>query len=126
MIKKLLKQSVDQRKVQRERELEQKLLRHEAKIGGRMFGATSKGERREFFCLDAHTWVWHEEWIDQNGEYQSRTTRYEVQPGRIIKYRDGQYGPVSDEELRNFYDAAQLYQKNVYRELYPFALQSAQ
>lgn len=126
MIRKLLKQSVVQRKVQRELELEQKLLRHEAKIGGRIFGSTSKSERREFFCLDAHTWVWHEQWVDQNGQYQSRTTRYEVQPARIIKYRDGQYDRVSDEELRNLYDAAQLYQQNVYRELYPFALQASQ
>ena len=125
MIKKLLKQSVDQRKSQRDRDLEQKLLRREAKIGGKIFGPTKKGERREFFCLDEHTWVWYEEWIDATGQPQSRTTRYEVQPERIIKYRDGQYGPVSDEELRNLYQAAQLYQQNVYRELYPFALQAA-
>ena len=54
----------------RRAELYRNLIRHEAKIGGILFGLVPEGGRREFFCLDARTWVWHEEWIDENGQYR--------------------------------------------------------
>ncbi len=38
--------------------LERDLLRHEAKIGGELFGPLPQGGRREFFCLDEYTWIW--------------------------------------------------------------------
>ena len=60
-------------------------IREEAKVGGKVFGPVPEGVRREFFCLDERTWVWHEEWTDENGKPQIRTTRYDVRPHGIFK-----------------------------------------
>ena len=119
MIKKLLSQSVASRRQQRQAELRHKLLLHEAKIGGQLFGSVPASERRDFFCLDSRTWVWHEEWTDQEtGKRKSHTTRYEVRPDCILKVRDGQYKPVSQEEAHHLYDAAKAYQSAVQQQLY--------
>lgn len=90
------------------------LIRREAKIGGKLFGPVPQGHRREFFCLDEHTWVWYEEWTDQAGQRQSTTTRYDVRPNGIIKNQDGrpsQY--VELEEARNLYQAVKLYKQRI-------------
>lgn len=122
MLKKILQQNQLERKAQRNRELEQKLLRHEAKIGGRLFGDVPAGGRREFFCLDEHTWVWHEEWTDrQTGERKVQTTRYEVRPDRILKVRDGHYQPISRKEANHLLEAARTYRDTVGQELYSHA-----
>lgn len=95
------------------------LLRHEAKIGGQLFGPVPKGGRREFFCLDEYTWVWHEEWLDAKGNRKSRTTRYDVRPEGILKAQEGQgYKLVSDQEAVRLYEAAQTYRKRVRKEIY--------
>lgn len=111
-----------QRKVEREAELYRNLLRHEAKIGGELFGPVPKGGRREFFCLDEHTWVWHEEWIDQNGQHQAKMTRYDIRPDGILKVQNGVYSPITLQELQHFDDAVQLYIKRVKNEIYTFAV----
>lgn len=99
------------------------LLRHEAKIGGELFGPVPPGGRREFFCLDEHTWVWHEEWKDAKGNPQVRTTRYDVRGSGIVKVQDGKhYQKVSKEEAQKLYKAAKLYQKRVNNELYKAVL----
>lgn len=121
MLKKLLNTILNQRDEERRAELYRNLIRHEAKIGGQLFGQVQPGGRREFFCLDEHTWVWHEEWIDQNGQHQVRTTRYDIRPSGILKAQNGQYQPVKAEEAKKLYEAAKLYQQRVERELYSFA-----
>ena len=89
--------------------------------GGTLFGPIPKGGRREFFCLDAHTWVWHEEWIDENGQHKSKTTRYDVRPNAILKAQDGShYQPVSNEEAQHLRDAVQLYEKRVKEDIYSY------
>ncbi len=119
MIKKIFKRAIAQRRDERQAELYRNLIRHEAKIGGQLFGPVPKDTRREFFCLDKRTWVWHEEWIDEHGEHQAKTTRYDVRPDGILKAQDGQsYKLASKAEVRNLYYATQAYRQRVKSELY--------
>lgn len=93
------------------------IIRQEAKIGGKVFGPIPAGVRREFFCLDEHTWVWHEEWNDQSGAHHIRTTRYDVRPHGIFKAQNGQpYQPLSEPEVRTLYAAAKRYRELVQAE----------
>ncbi|HUD07253.1 MAG TPA: hypothetical protein VMR34_05180 [Candidatus Saccharimonadales bacterium] len=94
------------------------LIGQEAKIGGQLFGPVSPGTRREFFCLDEHTWVWHEEYRNQSGEIASKTTRYEVGPTRILKVQNGQYYTLDQEEAQRLRQAANLYYQKVQSQLY--------
>ncbi len=81
-----------------------------AKVGGELFGPIPEGVRREFFCLDEHTWVWHEEWYDQAGQHHAITTRYDIRPSGILKAQDGQpYRYVTSEEAKRLYKAATMY-----------------
>lgn len=119
MIQKFLKAIVGTNAEERKAELYRNLIRHEARIGGQLFGPVPSGGKREFFCLDRRTWVWHEEWTDENGQHRSKTTRYDVRPNGILKAQDGSsYQYVTDEEARHLRDAAILYQKRVNSELY--------
>lgn len=118
---KLLNTVTAQRQAERQAELYRNLIRHEAKIGGQLFGPVKPGGRREFFCLDEHTWVWHEEWTDNSGQHQMRTTRYDVRPNGVLKSQNGQYRPISVDEAKHLYNAALLYQERVKKELYSFA-----
>ena len=94
------------------------LIRREAAIGGKLFGPIQPGGRREFFCLDRHTWVWHEEWDDAQGHH-AVTTRYDVRPQGVFKAQDGQpYQPVTFQEGRRLYKAVELYNEAVEAELY--------
>lgn len=94
-------------------DMERELLRRESEIGSRLFGPVPEGHRREFFCLDEYTWVWHEEWME-NGERKVITTRYEVRPSGVLKIQDGQvYQRLSREEARNLYWAMELYCQQV-------------
>lgn len=107
-----------QRADQRQADLYRNLIRHEARIGSTVFGEIPKGHRREFFCLDEHTWVWHEEWRDENGQEQIRTTRYDVRPDGILKSQNGHYQKVQDQEARRLRQAAYVYLQRVNREMY--------
>lgn len=118
MFKRLLRSMTEQRKAERRTNLYRNLIRHEARIGGTLFGPVPQGGRREFFCLDEHTWVWHEEWIDEHGKHQTRTTRYDVRPSGILKAQNGFYQALSIEEARRFRDAVHAYQQRVNSELY--------
>ncbi len=94
-------------------------LRREAKIGGELFGPIQPGGRREFFCLDERTWIWHEEWIDRNRQHQVRTTRYDIRPDSILKAQDGGgYHMVSMEEAKRLLQAVEAYQTRVSKEVY--------
>lgn len=95
-------------------EAHRNLIRREAKIGGALFGPVPAGHQREFFCLDEHTWVWHEAWVDNIGEQQSVTTRYEVRPGGVLKIQNNQtYQTLSFGEALNLYQAVEQYEKHV-------------
>lgn len=119
ILPKLLSSSRKQRHQDREAELYRSLIRREAKIGGEIFGAVPKGGRREFFCLDQHTWIWHEEWLDQNGQVRVKTTRYDIRPTGILKAQDGQtYQHVTIEEAERLLQAAKVYERRIRDELY--------
>jgi len=99
---------------QQEAEAQRALLREAARIGGAVFGPIPEGVRREFFCLDEHTWVWHEEWTDDRKIHHARTTRYDVRPHGIFKAQDGQpYHPIGRQEILNFYNAVNTYGQTV-------------
>lgn len=116
-----LKQKAEQRRA----DMYRALIHHEAKIGGELFGPIPKGNRREFFCLDQHTWVWHEEWTDQNGQRQFMMTRYDVRPNGVVKSQgNSSYQSLSRDELKNLYRAVKLYGDRVGAE-YDRMLQTA-
>lgn len=103
-----------QRAEQRREQLYRALLRNEAKLGGQLFGPIPAGHRREFFNLDKHTWVWHEEWIDAAGRRQVSTTRYTIRPDGVLKSQgSNSYQRLSESELRNLYRAAKLYRQRI-------------
>lgn len=109
----------DQAKTKKQADRYRDLIRKEAIIGGKVFGPVPDNGRREFFCLDETTWVWHEEWIDMAGQQHIQTTRYDVRPDGIVKCKNnGHYTKVSPSEARNLLKAAQLYQQRIKLELY--------
>lgn len=119
LLQKLLKSTKAQRQIDREAELYSNLIRREARIGGEIFGPVKKGGRREFFCLDEHTWIWHEEWIDEKAQRRIKTTRYDVRPNGILKAQDGQaYQHVSLAEAERLLQAAGVYEQRIRNELY--------
>lgn len=119
MITKLFNSILGDRSVQRHANLYRNLIRHEAKIGGQLFGQIPAGHRREFFCLDERTWVWHEEWHDANtGQQHVRTTRYDVRPDGILKAQNGHYQKLSGSEALRLKQAAHHYVDRVDREMY--------
>lgn len=98
---------------------ERELIEYESEIGRHLFGPIPKDHKREFFCLDDHTWVWYEEWKDENKKVQSRTTRYEVHVNGILKVRDGgHYTYLEGQELENFGLSVRLYYEQVMRGIY--------
>ena len=101
------------------------ILRDLAKMGGEVFGQIPAGTRREFFCLDRHTWVWHEEWTGKDGSRQVRTTRYDIRPQGIYKAQDGQpYQPASLEEAERFGAAIKEYQRRMHAKFDPLLAQT--
>ncbi len=111
----------------KEAKLYRDLLRHESKIGGQIFGPLPKGHRREFFCLDEHTWIWHEEWKDEHNVNRVQTTKYEVRPGGIVKHQEGKgYHYVSPEEAKKLYKAARIYEQKVKNQIYDPIIKNSQ
>jgi hypothetical protein len=99
-------QSREDRKANKRRAL----LHHLARKGGRIFGPVPDGTRREFFCLDEHTWVWHEEWTDEDGTPRAATTRYDVRPTGILKSQGANsYQRLTRVEEDNFRAAVKIY-----------------
>lgn len=110
-----------QKQAERQAKLYRDFLRHESRVGGEIFGPLPSGVRREFVCLDQHTWVWYEEWTDNDGRHQACTTRYDVRPSGIIKSQNGQYYKVDDEEAKRLVRAAYEYYRRVKSDVYSFA-----
>ena len=97
------------------------LIRLESEIGRTLFGPIPEDHHREFFCLDADTWVWHEEWKEQEtGKLKSNTIRYEVHQNGVVKVQDGgaNYSFIDGDELKNLSLATKLYKERVLRDLY--------
>lgn len=95
------------------------IIRKEAKIGGQLFGPVSPNGRREFFCLDPKTWVWHEEWVDAQGLRRTVTTRYDVRANGVLKAQDGlPYQYIGFDEAKRLYQAVKLYNKQIDAQLY--------
>jgi len=117
-----LSQATQNRQQERVEDLRMGLMRHEAKVGGKVFGEVPKDHQRDFFCLDEHTWVWHEEWIDPSGQRHIVSTRYDVRPTGILKSQNGgHYQQITSQEAHRLFDAADLYIDRVKREVYNFA-----
>jgi hypothetical protein len=111
-----------QKQAEREARKYRDLIRQEAVIGGQLFGPVPKNGRREFFCLDIRTWVWHEEWTDERGERHAVTTRYDVRPDGVLKAQDGQpYRPVTRQEGQRLRKAIQIYHERIKNEIYATA-----
>lgn len=120
MFKKLLSLIIPQDTTSKEENIWRNIMRDAAKTGGEVFGPIPAGRRREFFCLDEHTWVWHEEWDDEKGAHHVRTTRYDVRPHGIYKAQDGQpYQPVSIDEAERLSAAAQNYERMMHEKFDP-------
>jgi len=114
----IVKRSRTKKHEQRKADVMRSLMHYEARLGGELFGEIPKGHRREFFCLDEHTWVWHEEWLDAQGKRQVMTTRYDIRPQGILKSQGAHsYQKLSDQEAENLYQAAKLYQERIGGEL---------
>ncbi|MCA9328204.1 hypothetical protein KC959_00380 [Candidatus Saccharibacteria bacterium] len=97
----------------------QDLMRREVEVTRDIFGPVPKGVRREFFCLDKHTWVWYEEWTDENGQPRQMTTRYIIRPKEILKSQNGgAYRRLTIEEALNFQKATQSYYHKIKTHLY--------
>lgn len=95
------------------------LIELESEIGRELFGPIPAGHRRDFFCLDARTWVWYEEWRDSDNKLKTSTTRYEVQSNGILKAQEGRtYKYIDGEELTNFAIAVRMYYEQCMREIY--------
>jgi hypothetical protein len=119
MLRSLLGAMKGQRDDERRARQQRDLIRREAAIGGQLFGPLAKGARREFFCLNRHTWIWHEEWVDAQGQRHAIMTRYDVRPQGVYKAQDGQpYRPLNRQEARHFYRAVMMYHDAVKREVY--------
>jgi len=119
MIKKILSMINGQGEEQKQIDHYRLLMRREAEMGGHVFGEIPAGRRREFFCLDKNTWIWHEEWTDATGVRQTKTTRYDVRPSGILKAQaNGSYHGVSEVESQNLIAAAQIYISKALTELY--------
>jgi len=99
---------------------ERGLIEMESQIGSQLFGPIPAGHRRDFFCLDENTWVWHEEWVDEaSGQKRMSTTRYEIHSNGILKAQDGvNYRFIEGEELVNLTYAINLYYEQVMRGIY--------
>jgi hypothetical protein len=99
---------------------ERELLQLESEVGSKLFGEIPAGHRREFFCLDEHTWIWYEEWIDpKTKKSQQATTRYEIHDNGILKVQEGaRYSFLEGEELNNLVLAIKMYYEQVARGVY--------
>ena len=98
---------------------DRQLIELEAEVGGRLFGAVLAGHRREFFCLDDATWIWHEEWTDDRGQQHVSSTRYEIHANGILKAQNGRvYKFIEGEELQNLVLCMRLYYEAVSRDIY--------
>lgn len=95
------------------------LINAESAIGRTIFGPVPTGRQREFFAHKKNVWIWYESFIDQAGNPQSTTIRYEVRPTGVYKRTGrGDYQQIKGDELNNFRRAARSYLQLVKTKLY--------
>lgn len=105
---------------------ERELIAQEAAVGAMVLGPITAGRTRQFFCLDAHTWVWNEQWHDEQGKAQSFHVQYDVRPNGIVKrLNGGSPSLVSGQELVNFDQAVERYYYEVSARVYGRAVATA-
>lgn len=123
MLKRFVNSVTAQKNTRESENYYRELIKSEARIGGAIFGDIKHGQRREFFCLDPHTWIWHEEWSDEKGSRQIMTTRYDVRPDGILKSQSNSgYKAVSPQEARHLIAAAKEYRNRAFGQLYKVAV----
>jgi len=96
------------------------LIERESKIGGDVFGKTSRGVKRRFFLDEQDSWFFSESAVDTTGQkLYSFTIRYQMLPQGVLKSVDGK-GHVFIEgvELEHLLKAIALYEKRVMDEVY--------
>ena len=95
------------------------LINAESALGRTLFGEIPDGHQREFFAARRNVWIWHENWVDQLGNWQEMTIRYEVHPNGVFKRcGEGDYEKIEGDELDNFRKAAASYLKLIKSRLY--------
>ena len=95
------------------------LLQLESEIGRELFGSVPKGHTREFFNLDEKTWIWHEDFVGEDGKKQTSTIKYEIHENGILKVQEGaRYSYLGGQELDNLLLAIQMYYEQVTRKVY--------
>ena len=100
-------------------EIRQDFLRKEIEIVQDIFGPLKEGNKRDFYCLDEHTWIWYEEWGDEQGHRRHMTTRYDVQPSGITKSQNGgTHQELSAKEAQSLKAAVKMYIERVEKQLY--------
>ena len=96
-----------------------KLVNAESAYGRTLFGPVPDGYRREFFEHKKNVWIWHDSWLDEVGNSQGITIRYEVRPAGVFKkYVGGNYTRIEGEELDNFRKAARMYLELIKANIY--------
>lgn len=99
--------------------LEKQLIDQEAAIGARILGPVPAGRQRQFFCMDSHTWIWHETWRDERGKVRAQHVQYDVRHDGILKrVNGGSPRRVTGQELENFDAAVSRYYHEVASEVY--------
>lgn len=95
--------------------LENQIIRYESQLNQDIFGPIPKGHKRDFFCLDKNTWIWHEEFQDKNNTNHLIMTKYILRNhGMILKSQNGSsYKMVDSEESLNLLNAIIIYSKRV-------------
>lgn len=98
---------------------ERSLINREAMVGAGLLGAVPTGHKRQFFCLDAHTWVWHETWRDDKRKICNMTVQYEITKQGVLKRVNGStHSLVKGQELRNLEAAVRAYYPAVAQQVY--------
>lgn len=95
------------------------LINAESELGRTLFGPIPAGHQREFFEHKKNVWIWHESWVNELGQEQGVTIRYEVRPDGVFKKPSGEkYQKIEGAELDNFRQAARGYLNLVKTKLY--------
>jgi len=106
--------------------LERQIIRFESDLNKDIFGPIPKGHKRDFFCLEQNTWIWHEQFKSKDNQKHSIMTKYILRNnGKIIKSHNGSaYKLVQKKESINLLNAIILYTNRVQPE-YNKLLQSS-
>ena len=95
------------------------LVNAESALGRTLFGPIPEGHRREFFESRRNVWIWHESFVNELGQVEEMTIRYEVRPTGVFKKPvGGSYERIDGMELENFRKAAKGYLNLVKTKLY--------